>query len=111
MKLIKILIVLFFIAFLTRNTSAQGFDWNWAKASTGSANIYGTSITIDLNGNVYAVGDFVGYPSFGGITLNGTAGIFIIKYDSNGNVLWAKSNSGGSYCFSSGISTDAAGNV
>ncbi len=71
----------------------------WVRNSIGaeSYGVYGNSVSVDNNGNVYFVGDF-GIPtlSFDTITItNGLyeSGIFIGKYDSNGNILWVKKTS------------------
>jgi hypothetical protein len=68
----------------------------WAKASANAVYAYGTCVSTDNNGNSYVTGYCTngGPITFGSITLNttnspgGTA--FIVKYDANGTVLWAK---------------------
>ncbi|HTB07488.1 MAG TPA: gliding motility-associated C-terminal domain-containing protein [Bacteroidia bacterium] len=94
----------------------------WAKqanlfSSMSSAN--GNSVGTDQLGNVYLTGYFTGTINFGSNTLNGINNIslydvFIVKYNPNGNVLWAKqgnipsSASGGS---GYSVITDKANNV
>lgn len=76
------------------------------------------SITTDISGNIIIVGKFVG-PSitFGSITLtnpsiNTTDGyFFIVKYDDDGNVLWAKQAEGGSYNEAFSVVTDVSENI
>jgi hypothetical protein len=76
---------------------AQSPDWNWAKGATGTNDDVGTSIGVDSNGNSYVTG-YYDSPTilFGTYTLTnaGSRNIFIVKYDANGNVLWAKSAGG-----------------
>jgi len=73
----------------------------WAKNASGYAQT-ATSVAADVFGNIYLVGVFIGsYINFDSITLinhgytnSYTNDIFFAKYDTNGNVLWAKSVGG-----------------
>jgi hypothetical protein len=90
----------------------------WAKAAGNTAgSATGMSVSIDASSNVYITGRFDN-PSitFGSITItNGSTisddEIFIAKFDSSGNVLWAKSAGGSDDDFGQSISTDASGNA
>ncbi|OFY90512.1 MAG: hypothetical protein A3K10_09225 [Bacteroidetes bacterium RIFCSPLOWO2_12_FULL_31_6] len=73
----------------------------WAKgAEDGNNNYdnYGPSVATDALGNVYWAGNFWGKTiTFGTTSFSNTAGtydMFFVKYDKNGNLLWAK-NPGG----------------
>ncbi|MEO8149588.1 MAG: SBBP repeat-containing protein [Bacteroidia bacterium] len=86
----------------------------WAK-SAGNADAVGNGIAIDANKNVYVTGFFKDSISFDSATiLNGssliTSDIFIVKYDSLGNVIWAKSAGGASDDYVSSIKVDINGN-
>lgn len=85
----------------------------WAKNAGGTQNDYGLGVATDATGNVFITGHY-GSPtmSVGTSSLNnsGSLDIFIAKYSSSGNVLWAKSASGSSTDQSFCIATDAAGN-
>ena len=89
----------------------------WAKSAGGTVGDYGYGVSTDANGNVYIIGNFSSASiTFGSTTLtnannSGASDIFIAKYDTAGNVLWAKSAGGfsGDYCY--GLSTDISGNV
>ena len=89
----------------------------WAKSIGGTSVDKSRSITIDISGNVYITGhyqDTVDFdPGIGVFTLtsNGYWDIFILKLDSNGNFIWAKSVGGISGEEGSGITTDTLGNV
>ena|GEM_PF-1448946 len=86
----------------------------WAQRSGGSESDYNTGITADTAGNVYLTGYFQSSSiTFGNFTLtnNGETDVFIAKFDSNGNVFWAKSAGGSSYDLGTSISTDKSGNV
>ena len=84
----------------------------WAKSSNGIGdNDEGMSVSTDGSGNVYVTGWFSAtYCTFGSITLT-NAGMFLVKYDSNGNVLWAKNAGGNCNNSSYGVSADGSGNV
>lgn len=66
----------------------------WARHAGGSADEYGLSVACDLNGVVVAGNFSSASVIFGNDTLinsgSGTPDMFIVKYDLNGNVLWAK---------------------
>ena len=94
-------------------------NWEWVKSTTnGSTNqLFGTeSVTCTDNfGHIYIAGNFMTDSiTFGAITLhienNAFAEIFIVKYDLNGNILWAKS-SGGEEEYVGSISADLSGNI
>ena len=109
-KLFSLLSV--FSLLFVQQANAQG--WLWAKSAGGSSAEYGTYLTTDRMGNVYVAGSF-GSPvlSFGSITLidSGAVNIFVAKYDSAGNVLWAKSAGGSNNDVAFSITTDGTGNV
>lgn len=105
---------------LTNNYFLTKYDSNgnvvWAKgAGSNSANAYGNSI--DGSGNIYVTGLFYATPLvLGSITLyndtnTGTADIFVVKYDSAGNELWAKRAGGWRPDMAYSIFADAAGNA
>src|SRR5258706_689748 len=83
----------------------------WAKKGGGSANGYGYGISADASGNAFITGSFASLIVFGTDTLTatGSPSIFTVKYDTSGNVLWAKSPTGGGYGLS--IATDGGGNA
>ena len=95
---------------------AQSPAFLWAQRAGGTDSDYGYSCSTDASGNIFVTGYFYS-PSitFGTTTLtNASAGnndMFIVKYDSNGNVLWAKSAGGTSNDMGKSCSTDANGNV
>ncbi len=92
----------------------QAPNWSWAKSSTGCNQSESYGVVTDAAGNIYTTGYFA-YPSitFGNITLTsgGSSNIFIAKYDSLGNVLWAKTAVETSSNASNGIAIDTYANV
>ncbi|MEO8148164.1 MAG: T9SS type A sorting domain-containing protein [Bacteroidia bacterium] len=86
----------------------------WAKSAGGASYEGGTGISTDATGNVLVTGFFQSDSiAFGTTTLTnaGAVNFFVVKYDTSGNILWAKSAGGSDYDYGHGISTDASGNV
>ena len=86
----------------------------WARQTTGGHYIYTSmnSIYADASGNSYVTGR-AATPglSFGsGATLSG-AGIFAVKYDNAGNVIWTNSLSNNFESSGTAIDMDASGNL
>ncbi len=87
----------------------------WVKRGGSAANSdRANSIAVDNSGNVFITGVFSGMATFGALSLtslNNTLDAFIVKYDSNGNELWAKKGSGNAADRGIAITTDAVGNA
>ena len=86
----------------------------WAKKSGGSLKDEGLSASTDLNNNIIVTGFFSSSTiTFGSSNLYtaGGADMFIVKYDPNGNVLWAKSEGGTGIDYGTCASTDNSGNI
>ncbi len=88
----------------------------WAKQSSSGGNGWGCAVVTDSYGNVYVTGYFWYSLSFGSYYLSssvyGTP--FIVKYDSNGNLKWAKQavfKNGGVSGSAVGITIDKANRV
>ena len=84
----------------------------WANASGA----YAVGMALDSNANAYVVGGFSGTANFGGtsLTATGDSDIFLVKYDSGGNVIWARrAGSTGSNTSDQGaaITLDPLGNI
>ncbi len=81
--------------------------------STGSE--WGTGITLDDSGNTYTVGNFQGTVDFDpgkGISYLSSAGsydIFVLKFDPNGNFVWARGMGGGGEDDVNSIAIDFSG--
>ncbi|MDJ1483755.1 SBBP repeat-containing protein [Cytophagaceae bacterium YF14B1] len=90
----------------------------WVKGAGGNGGVgyeLGRDVALDVNGNCYLTGGFQNTAKFGtSITLTsagGTNDIFLAKYDSNGNVLWAKRAGGNGGDIGQSLTTDISGNV
>jgi hypothetical protein len=73
----------------------------------------GKAVAVDIAGNVYVTGMYNDTASFGSVTLNGNGGseIFIVKYDADGNLAWAKTAGGLKTDVGYGIALDGLGNL
>jgi len=88
----------------------------WAIKEGGEDADEGTGIKIDQAGNIFLTGDFCSQTiTFGNITLTNSAvgkkDVFLVKFDSNANVLWAKSIYGTKNENVTGIALDGSGNI
>lgn len=97
--------------------SAQSPEFDWAKQiGNTDGDILVFSSAADRSGNLYCTGIFDGTVAFDSgpnamLTDSGFGDIFISKFDSTGNFLWAKQIGLSSYDEGNAIATDDAGNV
>jgi hypothetical protein len=86
----------------------------WAKQAGGSSFDVGLAIAADAAGNCYVTGNFYSPTAAfaAGITLtnSGLNDIFVAKYDTLGNALWARQVKGPGDDFGYGITVDGGGN-
>ena len=85
----------------------------WAKKAGGTKYDNGNGIVTDGSGNSYIIGIFEGTATFGAgegnqtvLVSSGGFEIFVVKYDSNGALVWAKQAGGTSDDDGYGIATD-----
>jgi len=105
----------FYDVFIVKNNSEGNNEW--AVSIGGTLFDYGTGITTDTDGNVYITGFFdtpvdfdPGPDEFTIIPLMG-GDVFIMKLDSEGNFVWAKSVGGDGYEESTAIAVTSTGTV
>lgn len=103
---------------VTLNSFGQLALWDWVKKQNagGSDNEYAKSITSDAMGNTYILGSFASKSiTLGSYVLTNkyspTEDIYIAKYDSQGNVLWAKSAGSDLGDYGQSIDVDNFGNI
>ncbi len=101
--------------FIMKLTPAGHFLW--AKAIGGTNNDRGFSMAIDDVGNAFITGTFMGTADFDpgigttNLTSVGNDDVYVLKMDTDGNFLWAKSFGGTANDLPRAISTDTFGNV
>jgi len=111
----KLLLLLNFYCFCNISVRAQNLQW--AKTAGASAADIGSSIAVDLSGNVYSTGNFEGTVDFdysaavNNLTSAGGTDVFITKMDASGNLLWAKNVGGLNDEQGLGIAVDNNGSV
>ena len=76
--------------------SIQLVAQQWTLHEGGNNSDQGTSIFADKNGHIYATGFFSSSATFGSTTLTsvGSYDGYLIKYDTSGSCIWAKSFGG-----------------
>jgi hypothetical protein len=88
----------------------------WAKSAGGNSDDRAYSVSSDGNGNIIISGYFQSSSiTFGTTTLTnanaGSSDMFFIKYDPNGNAIWAKSHGGIGDENGRSLDTDSNGNI
>ena len=92
----------------------------WGTYYGGSTDDYGLSVTVDATGNVYCAGRTRSTTNIASGGFQNTYGggqydAFLVKFDANGNRLWATyyggTNDEGLFGYGCGVTTDATGNV
>jgi hypothetical protein len=88
----------------------------WIKQAGGSADDEASGLAVDTAGNCYLTGFFQSdRAGFGGVTLtnsarNGLPDIFVAKFDTTGQVIWANAAGGSATDYGTGIAVDLRGN-
>ncbi len=88
-------------------------DFLWTHQAGGKDTDAGCGVAVDNSGNVFVTGYFFGTNSFGATNLisAGEDDIFVAKYDSAGNLLWARRAGGSASDEGLAVAADAAGNA
>jgi hypothetical protein len=87
------LILLLILSLCFFSSNAQLLSEQWARTAGGTVTDTATAVAVDNQGGVYIAGSFKSSSfAIGNITLTNAGGsdIFIAKYDTAGNFLWAK---------------------
>ncbi|MBK8846296.1 MAG: SBBP repeat-containing protein [Bacteroidetes bacterium] len=115
-------ILISLVFFVSDKVNAQAPDWQWAKGIGGTGDDRGGSIAVDDSGNIYTTGNFNGTVDFDpgvgvfNLTSAGSYDIFISKFDSLGNFVWAirmggTGDDGTDWVAGRCIVLDASGNI
>jgi hypothetical protein len=86
---------------------------SWAHTAGSGPGGSGNALTVDIEGNVYVTGYFVGTGVFEDLTLNnsGYVDIFVARYDPNGELVWVRQIGGRSDDVATSIAVDEQGSV
>ncbi len=100
--------------FLSKFGSSGNFKW--ARTWGGSESDWGNEVAADGAENVYVTGWFQGFVEFdpgGGDlhTSNGSCDVFLSKFDSSGNSVWARTWGASDLDYGNGVATDGSGNI
>lgn len=99
---------------MTLNCFAQTAEWLWARSATGNAKSISSDMVTDKDANVYVTGYFTSAPvTFSNFTLKnlGNEDSFLVKYNSEGDVLWATGIGGPGDEETRSVTTDSKGNI
>ncbi|MHC4800384.1 MAG: SdrD B-like domain-containing protein, partial [Planctomycetota bacterium] len=86
----------------------------WAKAGGGASSVSIDEIALDQEGNIHISGYYGGNEmNFGDITLSGPGfrDVFLAKFDTSGDLIWAKTGGSQDVDRAKGMNIDEAGNV
>jgi hypothetical protein len=111
------LLTLSFLTFISVGfANAQFLSWKWAKSAAGKAYDQCSAVAADEFGNIIVAGYFASDSLVVGNTILHNSGlgfdeIFIAKYDSTGNLDWAKGIGGSDDDKATALATDRQGNI
>jgi hypothetical protein len=103
--------------FSTASVEAQAPNWDWAVSMGDSNSDYCYALATDPSGNVYATGYFIGTvdfdpgPSAHNMSSHGGLGIYLSKFNSVGELVWAISFGSPGYKAGASVKTDSHGHV
>ncbi len=110
MKIKYISVLLLALLFTGLTAPAQTWLWGVQGGNTLKADVYAGNVATNRTGNVYQTGGFETSITFGTYNFNSVAeeDVFLVKYDQNGNVLWASQSvgNGDSYAIGYSVATD-----
>ncbi len=106
-----VILQIFFQQELFAQSSAP--DFIWAKNFGGTGYDGSTDVAVDNSGNIIATGYFDSTITFGSFQLTpfGGADIFVVKLNSDGNVIWARSAGGGDFDRGYSVTVDDLDNI
>ncbi len=85
----------------------------WAQHDGGNLSEYAKGISLDTNGNIYLIGSFSGTANFSNTTVTsaGAEDIFVLKYNSTGNLIWVQTAGGTGNDYGHSLAVDSDGNI
>lgn len=99
--------------FVNKLSATGDVIWSVAVQGHSPGKVAGYGIAVDDSGNILVTGAFEGVLTHGPNTLvsNGGQDIFVLKLDSNGNIMWAISAGGAGLDSGNSIALDPYGDV
>ena len=90
-----------------------GGNLKWIKYPSSTVGVFSYSMDMDGIGNFYIAGGFQNNVNFDGNTLSNsnTNDLFIIKYDSNGNVIWLRQGNASNSTYAMQVATTTDGST
>lgn len=113
-KKVPLIFCLAFFSIITNNLLAQNPGYNWIKTANGAAAEVVTDVVAGKDAYLYTCGTFTSATvQLGGQTLtnSGVKDIFVAKYDTVGNLIWAKQMGGAGQDEAVAIATDSLDNI
>jgi hypothetical protein len=118
-KVLPLLFLVYCFTGIASRAYSQAPLWNWAADAGSVVNAHdkGTSVTTDANGNFYVAGYFYSPTlTIDSITLTNTsanfkADVILAKYNSAGNLVWARNAGGNDHDYALSCSVDSVGNI
>jgi hypothetical protein len=91
-------------------------EWYFASFLGAGEQVVGNDVASNLDGSIYVVGQFIGEASFVGstIVLESDSAVdcaFLVKYNLEGDALWAVRTGGSNYVKANRVVTDVEGNA
>jgi hypothetical protein len=106
----KLILIVFLFACMASTSFSQVPSWIWAHNATGADDDEGYGIATDLNGNIFISGIYLSDTIRFDTTALFPRGIFLTKYNADGNVLWAKRADPNTLFAPNKVATDRFGN-
>ncbi|MBP8823921.1 MAG: T9SS type A sorting domain-containing protein [Flavobacteriales bacterium] len=104
------------LLFSTTST-AQNLTTSWGGGMGSTGSDIGTGIVLDATGHIYTTGNFAGTmdadpgPGVTDLVSEGSSDIYVSKFDTSGNLVWARAMGGAYGDGANAIAVDASGNV
>ncbi|MDX1350046.1 MAG: T9SS type A sorting domain-containing protein [Putridiphycobacter sp.] len=99
--------------FLTKVDTAGNYEW--VVTDGGAGNDFAEGVAVDEFDNIYVVGTTSDSAYYGNIGIlsdpSGSGAVLVAKYDSNGNIIWAKSYDGDGWDFAMEVECDKNGYI
>jgi len=92
---------------------SQAQIWSWVERGGSALDDGASDVITDANGNLYVTGLFQDTLTVGNVNLvsAGSFDVYLVKYDSAGNVIWAISEGGANFDMGTQLALDNNGNI